>query len=165
MNRHPCASVFLASPKLQRQCIEKAVRRRIINGEESKECWMSDRPRRACRPASILEGPVLDLEMAIRPEASLAIALRRLMHRNKTTSQFRLPHRRERSAMPGTSRPSNVQTSRRRSAVCSIDLGDETLARLLGSLIAGIWLAQRKLDLDWPHVPIGNLIQQMPDAS
>src|SRR6266478_4316655 len=77
MNRHPCASVFLASPKLQRQCIEKAVRRRIINGEESKECWMSDRPRRACRPASILEGPVLDLEMAIRPEASLAIALRR----------------------------------------------------------------------------------------
>jgi hypothetical protein len=25
MNRHPCASVFLASPKLQRQCIEKAV--------------------------------------------------------------------------------------------------------------------------------------------
>ena len=51
-----------------------------------------------------------------------------------------------------------------RRATCSIDLGDETLARLLGPLIAGIWLAQRKLDLDRPHVLIGNLIQQMPDA-
>ena len=46
----------------------------------------------------------------------------------------------------------------------SIDLGDETLGRLFGSLIAGIGLARGKLDLDRPHVSIGNLIQQMPDA-
>src|SRR6516165_1073117 len=46
----------------------------------------------------------------------------------------------------------------------SIDLGDETLGRFLGSLIAGIELAGRKLDLNRPHVPIWNLPQQMPDA-
>ena len=48
---------------------------------------------------------------------------------------------------------------RRRSAFCSIDLRDETLGRLLRSFIAGIRLARRKLDLDRPHVLIGNLIQ------
>src|SRR5215207_8333281 len=38
------------------------------------------------------------------------------------------------------------------------------LDRLLGSLVVGIGLAWRNLDLDRPHVSIRNLLQQMPDA-
>src|SRR5579864_3346208 len=46
----------------------------------------------------------------------------------------------------------------------SIDLRHETLRRLPGPLVAGIRLARRKLDLDRPHVLIGDLVQEMPDT-
>src|SRR6266481_7274933 len=36
MNRHPCASVFLASPKLQRQCIEKAVCGGLLTAKKAR---------------------------------------------------------------------------------------------------------------------------------